>query len=510
MPLSTGQIISKRYRIVKLLGQGGFGAVYRAWDLNLKHPFALKENLDLSPESVRQFEREARFLAELHHPNLPRVIDCFLIPEQGQYLVMDFIEGETLEEKLDHSGGALTEDQVIPWINQVCDALSFLHSQNPPVIHRDVKPANIKITSEGKAALVDFGIAKAYFGQMQTTLGARAVTEGYSPPEQYGYGITDNRSDIYALGATLYHALTGHRPIESVQRSLGSDLLPPKSLNSKISRRVEASIIKAMAVDANRRFQSVQDFIQALESPINIQPPAVVEISPYQNERSPAFEDKIFSTAPRIPPAEVLQKPAKKSTKGMMYKIGIALIVVLCLMTAGLGSLWAYFGYLSETTTPSPTLTIPVEKLSTTDIPTLVPTDEPVQTSIESSPTWTPTSTRTYTPQPPTPQPPTPTNTPTEVLTNWNPCPGTYFSRLHVGDKAYVSYDPPWRNNVRSNPSLSATLVGGLEPGEEMEIMDGPVCADHMVWWKIRALNNILTGWTSEGDNDNYWLVPLP
>jgi serine/threonine protein kinase len=203
MPLTTGQILNKRYRIVKLLGQGGFGAVYRAWDMNLKRAFALKENLELSPESVRQFQREASFLAELHHPNLPRVIDCFSIAGQGQYLVMDFIEGDTLWDKFTQAGGRLPESQLIPWIGQVCDALTFLHTQKPPVIHRDIKPANIKITPEGQVMLVDFGIAKAYFGQAQTTVGARAVTEGYSPPEQYGHGITDGRSDIWGL--VWYH-----------------------------------------------------------------------------------------------------------------------------------------------------------------------------------------------------------------------------------------------------------------------------------------------------------------
>lgn len=194
--ISTGHILANRYRIVKLLGQGGFGAVYRAWDISLSHPCAIKENLETSSVAQRQFAREAQILANLSHPNLPHVTDHFVILGQVQYLVMDFIEGENLQEILDRLGGPLPEDQAIFWIKQVCDALTYLHSQNPPVIHRDLKPANIKIDPTGKAVLVDFGIAKIFDPSQGTTVGARGVTPGFSPPEQYGQGGTDPRSDV--------------------------------------------------------------------------------------------------------------------------------------------------------------------------------------------------------------------------------------------------------------------------------------------------------------------------
>ncbi|MBN2550836.1 MAG: serine/threonine protein kinase, partial [Anaerolineales bacterium] len=203
MTLSPGQTLNNRYRIVTLLGQGGFGAVYRAWDLNLERPRALKENLDTSEAAQRQFKREAQLLSDLSHPNLPKVIDHFVLPGQGQYLVMEYVEGEDLQQMLERQG-PLTEAQALDWIGQVCEALIYLHSQTPPVIHRDIKPANIKITPQGKAMMVDFGIAKASAAGQKTTVGARAVTPGYSPPEQYGQGTTDAQSDVYALGATLY------------------------------------------------------------------------------------------------------------------------------------------------------------------------------------------------------------------------------------------------------------------------------------------------------------------
>src|SRR4030067_2171870 len=207
MALQAGQTINNRYRVVKLLGQGGFGAVYRAWDSNLRKPCAVKENLDISPEAQRQFNREATVLANLSHPNLPRVTDYFTIEDQGQYLVMDFVEGEDLATLIQRAGESPVA-QAITWIGQVADAISYLHQRVPPVVHRDIKPANIRVTPEGRAMLVDFGLVKLFDPQMKTTIGARAVTPGFAPPEQYGQGSTDPRTDIYALGATMYNITT--------------------------------------------------------------------------------------------------------------------------------------------------------------------------------------------------------------------------------------------------------------------------------------------------------------
>jgi serine/threonine protein kinase len=267
MPLSQGQVLNRRYRIVRLLGQGGFGAVYRAWDTALSHPCALKENLDTSSDAQRQFEREALMLAGTSHPNLPRVTDHFSIPAQGQYLVMDFVEGQDLLTILEQEGGPLAEAGVLAWIGQICDALTYLHSQNPPIIHRDIKPANIRITPEGRAMLVDFGIAKVYDPHLKTTVGARAVTPGYSPPEQYGQGSTDARTDIYALGATLYHLLTGQKSTESIQRTLGAPLTRPAALNPGLSAGVERAVLRAMELMPEQRFQSAAQFKRALTSP---------------------------------------------------------------------------------------------------------------------------------------------------------------------------------------------------------------------------------------------------
>ena len=275
MSLNTGQVLNQRYRIVKLLAQGGFGAVYRAWDINLKRPCALKENLETSSEAQKQFMREATMLANLSNPNLPRVTDYFIIPRQGQYLIMDYVEGEDLQEMLDRNNQPLPESKVLPWILQICDALTYLHQQNPPIIHRDIKPANIKITPEGKAMLVDFGIAKLYNANLKTTEGARAVTPGYSPIEQYGQGATDVRSDVYALGATLYTALTGTLPPESVQRMVNDQIVPPQVLKPAISPTTADAITRAMNIYPQNRYQTIKDFKTALTfipATVSVQP----------------------------------------------------------------------------------------------------------------------------------------------------------------------------------------------------------------------------------------------
>lgn len=265
MPLAIADTLKDRYRIDQLLGRGGFGAVYRAWDLNLEEPVAVKESFETSDAAHKQFQLEAKLLFKLRHAGLPRVHDFFVIPQQGMYLVMDYIEGDDLNIRLVQAGGALPESQTLLWITQVCQALEYLHSQDPPIIHRDIKPANIRVTPGGQAILVDFGIAKVYDPESRTSLGARAVTPGYSPPEQYGQRPTDARSDVYALGATLYHLLSGQRPPESIDRLSGAAVTPLWKLNPAVSPSIEAKIKRAMAMLPDERYQSVGEFRRMLE-----------------------------------------------------------------------------------------------------------------------------------------------------------------------------------------------------------------------------------------------------
>ena len=161
--MERGTILHHRYRIVEILGQGGMGSVYRAVDENLGVPVAVKENLFTSDEYARQFKLEAVILAGLRHPNLPRVSDHFVVGETGQYLVMDFIEGEDLRQRMERLG-AISEEDAIQIGAAMCDALGYLHSRTPPILHRDLKPGNVKIAPDGRLLLVDFGLAKIVQG----------------------------------------------------------------------------------------------------------------------------------------------------------------------------------------------------------------------------------------------------------------------------------------------------------------------------------------------------------
>ena len=380
--MNVGDVLQGRYRIVRLVGQGGFGAVYRAWDMNLKVPVALKENADTGLDAQRQFEREAHLLANLRHANLPRVSDHFVIPGQGQYLVMDFVEGHSLAALLATRGGPLGEVEVRPWIRQVCDALEYLHSRTPPVIHRDIKPDNIIIGPDGRAMLVDFGISKEFAPGKGTTIGARAITPGYSPPEQYSAAGTDTRSDVYALGATLYHLLTGHEPPESVVL-IGGGLLPaPRALNPAVSPAAEAAILAAMNPDIGRRLSSAAAFHQALDAP-----PAALR-------RDPASTAVVLPTqmaAPVVPPAPA-SRPSWLWLAGGLAIAVLALAAALFLyprldpleeaptpaatepvMIAAGGQLTAE-AMTAPTAAVAPTVTLPA---TATVVPTLAPTAGP-------------------------------------------------------------------------------------------------------------------------------------
>ena len=264
MTIERGSLLINRYRINNILGQGGMGSIYQAVDENLGVEVAVKENLFTSDEYARQFRREAVILANLRHPNLPRVTDHFVIDGQGQYLVMDFIEGEDLRERIDRQGLVSDSEAVIVGI-AICEALAYLHSRRPQIVHRDIKPGNVKITLTGNIILVDFGLAKLTQGSQMTSTGARAMTPGYSPPEQYGAARTDHRSDIYSLGATLYMALTGALPEDALARAMGqAQLTRIQSHNPKASRRLTSVIEKAMELRPEDRFQGADEFMDAL------------------------------------------------------------------------------------------------------------------------------------------------------------------------------------------------------------------------------------------------------
>jgi len=274
MPLTIGHVLQDRYRIVTLLGQGGMGAVYRAWDLRLKKPVALKEmvpqpGLDAATVAQfrEQFEQEAVILARLVHPHLVPVTDTF---EEGEsaYLVMAFVEGESLADRIRREG-ALPEAEVRVWAEQLLDALAYCHDRG--IVHRDIKPQNVIVTTEGQAVLVDFGLVKLWDpADPQTRTVMRGVgTPEYAPPEQWGAmgRHTDPRSDLYSLGATLYHALTGQAPPTASDRmAYPKQFRAPRELVGRVSEVTDEVILRSMALACDDRWPDARAMRQGFAS----------------------------------------------------------------------------------------------------------------------------------------------------------------------------------------------------------------------------------------------------
>jgi ABC-type oligopeptide transport system substrate-binding subunit/serine/threonine protein kinase len=328
MVLAAGQVLQNRYRVVSLLGQGGMGAVYRAWDTRLSIPVALKEMIPqpgLAPSMLaqlrQQFQQEATILARLDHPHLVNVTDFF--EEAGNaYLVMKFIEGENLARSIEQ-GDALPETQVLEWADQLLNALAYCHAQG--VIHRDVKPQNVIIRPDGQAVLVDFGLVKLWDpGDPHTRTAMRGMgTPEYAPPEQYdvGVGHTDQRSDIYSLGATLYHALTGHVPPTATRRIASREAFqPPRMLNQRISPATETAILRAMELTISDRFSTAQNMAAALRGGA-IAPARRTFVS-----RNPATN---------AVPATQVATPPRKRAAGWVWAVGGIGVLAVGVVLAG-------------------------------------------------------------------------------------------------------------------------------------------------------------------------------
>ncbi len=259
-------LLAGRYQLISRIGQGGMGAVYKASDTRFNNrPIAIKEmsSAGLPPARLQEaeaaFEREAHLLADLLHPNLPRIYDNFAENERS-YLVMDFIEGETIEEYLEHiGGGPLPIDVVLKWAEQLCDVLNYLHTHQPPIIFRDLKPANVMISENGHLYLIDFGIARIFKpGKQHDTVALGSP--GYAAPEQYGKAQSTPRSDIYSLGALLHHLLTGVDPSEQP-----FFFRPASQLNPAIPPDLEALLQQMLEMDAEKRPASAQEVLSRLQ-----------------------------------------------------------------------------------------------------------------------------------------------------------------------------------------------------------------------------------------------------
>lgn len=281
--LNPGTILWSRYRILDLVGQGGMGAIYKAEDLRLEGRLcAIKEVIpdsgaskEYQEQAQSAFHREASVLARLDHANLPKVSDFFFFNGRD-YLVMDYVPGQDLREIIEHARHKqifIPEKQILTWTEQLLNALEYLHQQDPPVLHRDIKPSNIKLMPNGTIKLVDFGLVKLLLpddNRTVTVLQGRATIQ-YAPLEQIGgdTGYTDARSDIYSLGATLYHLLTNEPPPDAKTRYIRGKNQPQLSIrdiNPDISVQTEQVVLHALGLHPEQRPDNIQQFRRELLS----------------------------------------------------------------------------------------------------------------------------------------------------------------------------------------------------------------------------------------------------
>lgn len=260
--LEIGSIIDGKYKILNKIGQGGMSIVYLAMNERANKPWAIKE---VRKDGVSNYEvvkqnliAETDILKRLDHPNLPSIIDV-IDCEDTFLIVMDYIEGRPLSEAL-QGEGAQPQERVIEWAKQICDVLGYLHSRKPPIIYRDMKPSNVMLRPDGRIMIIDFGTAREYKSASiadTTCLG----TQGYAAPEQFGgHGQTDARTDIYCLGATLYHLLTGHNPCMPPY-----EMYPIRQWNPNLSSGLEEIILKCTQRNPGDRYQSCAELMYALE-----------------------------------------------------------------------------------------------------------------------------------------------------------------------------------------------------------------------------------------------------
>ncbi len=269
--LAPGTLLGERYLVQGYIGGGGFGHIYQASDLRLGYRRAIKEAFCRDQHTRDQFALECDLLLNARHPNLVRGYATF--EQDGRlYLVMDYVDGQTLEDIaiacIRRTGFPVPEAQVLDWMLPICAAAKALHSQPVPIIHRDIKPANIKLSASlGIPILIDLGLAKLHAAGTQTLAAALAFTPGYAPPEQYqASGATDQRTDVYGLGATLYFLLTGYQPTEAPARLSATSLPYPRTLNPKLSVHSERIVLRAMALNPQERYQDMLDLAADLRA----------------------------------------------------------------------------------------------------------------------------------------------------------------------------------------------------------------------------------------------------
>lgn len=392
--LTPDTILQGRYRIIRQLGQGGMGAVYEAVDERLDTTVALKETLFSDERLRRQFEREARLLARLHHPALPRVSDHFSEGD-GQFLVMQYIPGDDLSEMMSKRQGPFPASQVLSWADQLLDSLDYLHTQDPQIIHRDIKPQNLKLTARGQIILLDFGLAKGQGGDISRITTAGSIfgyTPNYAPLEQIQGLGTDLRSDLYSLAATAYHLLTGIKPPDALSRAAalvnGQDdpLVLASQANEAVTPQVDQVLKKAMSQNREQRYASAEEMRKGLhagDQGATIRDRAEAQTMLFKPTAAPtvAATTEVIPKQPTIAAGEttVIRRGLVGAKRlPLAWVLSIAALLIVAFGVLGIIALNWQGSTMQVAPSPSP-VAGPV------DSPTVTPTATPTQTVAETS-----------------------------------------------------------------------------------------------------------------------------
>jgi eukaryotic-like serine/threonine-protein kinase len=376
--IEAGTLLQNRYRVEKQIGLGGMGAVFVATDERFGSTVAIKETLFSDEKFRKAFEREAKLLNSLKHPALPRVSDHFT-EGNGQFLVMEYVEGDDLSEIMERERKAFAIDKVLNWTTQLLDALEYLHTQKIPVIHRDIKPQNLKLTPRGQIVLLDFGLAKGSAVSQESATAAKSMfgySRNYASLEQIQGTGTDPRSDLYSLAATVYHLLTGVPPADALTRAMNvlsekaDPLVPVREVNREIPERLSEVLYSAMALNANQRPASAKAMREMLAESEKIsgdrfktkaQTPPVTDIFTQKTKISeePAVKQAAIKTevlpenetstkVTILRPVTAQTKPVETETKSSKRGLAIAAALGTLLLAGGAFSAF----YLSSSEIP--------------------------------------------------------------------------------------------------------------------------------------------------------------
>ena len=315
-PIAPNTLIQNRYLIVHLIGKGGMGEVYLAVDQRLGSAIALKRTFFSDDVLLgNAFEREARTLARLRHPVLPKVSDHFT-DEGTQYLVMEHISGEDMSKRLEAMQKPFPLSWVLFWADQLLDSLNYLHTHEPPIIHRDIKPQNLKLTDENHIVLLDFGLSKNSAGETRATTTGSIVgyTPHYAPMEQIRGTGTDARSDLYSLSATLYQILTANVPPDALTRAdslingLPDPITPISEINTEVSKSVSDVIIKGMSISQEQRYKSAREMQKALrDAYAQMQTEMSANTAQYSGDNKPEILQS-FQKTEVLPPSAIISQ----------------------------------------------------------------------------------------------------------------------------------------------------------------------------------------------------------